>query len=188
MEQTNEELEKKVNNEEVQNDENANMKFEQEPQTEEEKEIQILKKKIEEQKVEIDDNEDRIKRLMAEFENFKKRSDKERAGMYSSVMGDVVTALLPAIDNLEKAAEAETQDEQYKSGVEMVLKQFKDVLTANGVKEIDAVGKTFDPSLHEAVSLVVDENLGQKVIKEEFRKGYMIGDKVLRHSLVVVAN
>ena len=70
----------------------------------------------------------------------------------------------------------------------MVVKQFQDVLTANGVKEIETVGKTFDPSLHEAVSSVVDENLGSKVIKEEYRKGYMIGDKVIRHSLVAVAN
>lgn len=70
----------------------------------------------------------------------------------------------------------------------MCLKQFKDVLKANGVTEIEAEGKTFDPSLHEAVSSVVDENLGAQIVKQEFRKGYMIGDKVLRHSLVVVAN
>lgn len=70
----------------------------------------------------------------------------------------------------------------------MVLKQFKDVLTANGVKEIDTIGKTFDPELHEAVGSVVDENLGEKEIKEEYRKGYIIDGKVIRHSLVVVAN
>ena len=97
-------------------------------------------------------------------------------------------SLLPVLDNLEKAVKAETKDEQYKSGIEMVLTQFKDVLKTNGVVEIETVGKKFDPSLHEAVSLVQDENLGEKEIKEEFRKGYMIGDRVLRHSLVVVAN
>ena len=80
------------------------------------------------------------------------------------------------------------EDESYKQGVELVLKQFKDVLKANGVTEIEAVGKTFDPELHEAVSLVVDENLGEKEVKEEYRKGYKIGDKVIRHSMVVVAN
>ena len=164
------------------------MEFENEPATTEGKKMKKLEKKIEEQKQELDECDDRIKRLMAEFENFKKRSNKERNGMYNSVMGDVVTSLLPAIDNLEKAANAETADEQYKSGVEMVLSQFKDVLKSNGVKEIEAVGKPFDPSLHEAVSSVVDENLGTQVVKEEFRKGYMIGDRVLRHSLVVVAN
>lgn len=171
-----------------QENEQPKMEFENEPATAEEKKMKKLQKKIDEQKQELEECDDRIKRLMAEFENFKKRSNKERAGMYNSVMGDVITSLLPAIDNLEKAATAETTDEQYKNGIEMVLSQFKDVLTANGVKEIKSVGEPFDPSLHEAVSSVVDENLGSKIIKEEFRKGYMIGDRVLRHSLVVVAN
>ena len=151
-------------------------------------EINELKDKINLQKKEIEEKEDRIKRLMAEFENFKKRSDKERTNLYNSVMGDVVTSLLPVIDNLEKAASVEAKDEQYKNGIQMVLNQFKDVLKANGVKEIETIGKKFDPSLHEAVSLVQDSALGEKEIKEEFRKGYMLGDRVLRHSLVVVAN
>lgn len=168
--------------------EQPKMEFENEPKTPEEKKFQKLEKKIEEQKTEIEESVDRIKRLMAEFDNFKKRSNKERNELYNSVMGDVITSLLPAIDNLEKAAQAETSDEQYKNGVTMVLNQFKDVLKSNGVKEIETVGKQFDPSLHEAVSTVVDESLGTQIIKEEFRKGYMIGDRVLRHSLVVVAN
>lgn len=177
-------VEEKKENASNQNEENSNMKFEKKPETVEEK----LQAKIEEQKEEIDEKEDRIKRLMAEFENFKKRSDKERLGMYNSVMGDVVMKLLPVLDNLEKAVAAESKDEQYKNGIEMVEKQFQDVLKANGVKEIESIGKPFDPSLHEAVSLVEDSNLGPKTIKEEYRKGYTIGDKVLRHSLVVVAN
>ena len=151
-------------------------------------EIKSLKEKLTKQKEDLEDKDDRIKRLMAEFENFKKRSDKERTNLYNSVMGDVIISLLPVLDNLEKASKTETKDEQYKNGVEMVLNQFKDVLKANGVTEIETVGKKFDPSIHEAVSLVQDENLGEKEIKEEFRKGYMLGDKVLRHSLVVVAN
>ena len=140
------------------------------------------------QKEKLEEQEDRLKRLMAEFENFKKRSSKERDGLYNTLISDIFTSLLPVIDNLEKAANAQTQDEGYKQGVELVLKQFKDVLKANGVEEIEAVGQTFDPALHEAVASVVDENLGEKEIKEEYRKGYMIGDKVIRHSLVVVAN
>lgn len=183
--------EEQMNNEVTENTEqniNQNMKFETEPQTQEEKEMQILRQKNEEQRKDLEECEDRIKRMMAEFENFKKRSDKERNGLYNSVMGDVITSLLPVLDNLEKAAEAKTNDEQYKSGIEMCLKQFKDVLEKNGVTEIKAVGETFDPSIHEAVSLVVDETLGEKIIKEEYRKGYMLGDKVLRHSLVIVAN
>lgn len=177
-------VEEKKENASNQNEENSNMKFEKKPETVEEK----LQAKIEEQKEEIDEKDDRIKRLMAEFENFKKRSDKERLGMYNSVMGDVVMKLLPVLDNLEKAVAAESKDEQYKNGIEMVEKQFQDVLKANGVKEIESIGKPFDPSIHEAVSLVEDSNLGPKTIKEEYRKGYTIGDKVLRHSLVVVAN
>ncbi len=167
--------------EELKKAENLEAKVEK---SEEEK----LKEKIDIQNKELEEKEDRIKRLMAEFENFKKRSDKERTNLYSSVMGDVVTALLPVLDNLEKASQAETKDEQYKSGIQMVLTQFKEVLKNNGVTEIEAVGKKFDPSIHEAVSLVEDKSLGEKEIKEEYRKGYMIGDKVLRHSLVVVAN
>lgn len=151
-------------------------------------ELKSLKEKLAKQKEDLEDKDDRIKRLMAEFENFKKRSEKERTGLYNSVMGDVITSLLPVLDNLEKATKTETKDEQYKNGIEMVVNQFKDVLKNNGVTEIEAVGKKFDPSLHEAVSLVQDANLGEKEVKEEFRKGYMIGDRVLRHSLVVVAN
>ena len=169
--------------------ENNNVNIENDvKQDNQQDELKALKTKIANQKDEIEEKEDRIKRLMAEFENFKKRSDKERTNLYNSVLGDVITSLLPVLDNLEKAAKAETKDEQYKNGIEMVLNQFKDVLKANGVTEIETVGKKFDPSIHEAVSLVQDENLGEKEIKEEFRKGYMIGDKVIRHSLVVVAN
>lgn len=151
-------------------------------------EINTLKAKIADQKQTIDEQDDRIKRLMAEFENSKKRNDKERTNLYNSVLEDVVKKLLPTIDNLEKATEVKTQDEEYKKGIQMCLDQFKEVLKANGVTEIKTVGEKFDPSLHEAVSSVVDENLGEKVIKEEYRKGYMIGDRVIRHSLVVVAN
>ena len=172
------------NNTDERNQENENMKFEKQEKTE----VDILNEKIEEQKQDIEEKEDRIKRLMAEFENFKKRSDKERTAMYNSVMGDVVMKLLPVLDNLEKAVESTTQDEQYKNGIELVMKQFKEVLNSNGVKEIEAVGQPFDPSLHEAVSLVEDSSLGTKIVKEEYRKGYIIGDRVLRHSLVVVAN
>ena len=140
------------------------------------------------QKEQLNEQEDRLKRLMAEFDNFKKRSAKEREGLYNSLVSDIFSSLLPVIDNLEKASTAETQDEGYKQGVELVLKQFKDVLSANGVNEIEAVGQTFDPEVHEAVGTVVDETLGEKEIKEEYRKGYKIGTKVIRHSMVVVAN
>lgn len=169
--------EEKIENEEKENKENT-------PKNE----MVKLKDTILLQKQQLDEQEDRLKRLMAEFDNFKKRSGKEREGLYNSLVSDIFISLLPVIDNLEKAVEIQTEDENYKQGVELVLKQFKDVLIANGVQEIETVGKTFDPELHEAVSLVVDENLGEKEIKEEYRKGYKIGSKVIRHSMVVVAN
>ncbi len=135
-----------------------------------------------------DDLEDRYKRILAEFENFKKRSGKEREGLYNSILSDVVEVILPVLDNLENASKAETQDEEYKKGVELVLKQFKDVLASKGIEEIKAVGETFDPELHEAVSSIQDESLGEKEIAQEYRKGYKIGNRVIRHSMVVVAN
>ncbi len=147
-----------------------------------------LKQKLEAQKADIEEKDDRLKRLMAEFDNFKKRSSKEREGLYNSLIADIAMSFLPVIDNLEKAVSVKTEDDNYKIGVELVLKQFKEVLASNGVKEIETIGKTFDPELHEAVSSVDDPDLGVQEIKEEYRKGYMIGNKVIRHSLVVVAN
>ncbi len=147
-----------------------------------------LKKTIETQKIQLDEMDDRFKRVAAEFENYKKRSNKEKETLYNSLKSDVISTILPVVDNLEKAVVAKTEDESYKQGVELVLRQFKDVLTMNGVKEIDTIGKTFDPELHEAVASVIDENLGEKEIKEEYRKGYILGNKVIRHSMVVVAN
>lgn len=137
---------------------------------------------------ELDELTDRYKRVLAEFENYKKRSSKERENLYNSILADVVEAMLPVVDNLENAAKAETEDEEYKKGVEMVLQQFKIVLGSKGVEEIKTVGETFDPELHEAVSSIQDEKLGEKEIVEEYRKGYKIGTKVIRHSMVVVAN
>ena len=172
----------------MEENENLEQNDVQEQENEEVSEVTKLKDTILLQKEQLDEQEDRLKRLMAEFDNFKKRSTKEREGLYNSLVSDIFTSLLPVVDNLENAVNAETGDEAYKQGVELVLKQFKDVLAANGVQEIESVGKTFDPELHEAVASVVDETLGEKVIKEEYRKGYKIGNKVIRHSMVVVAN
>ena len=137
---------------------------------------------------ELDELNDRYKRVLAEFENFKKRSGKERETLYNSILGDIVGVFLPIVDNLENAVKAETQDTDYKKGVELVLKQFKDILKAKGVEEIESIGKTFDPSQHEAVSSIQDPEKGTQEIVQEYRKGYKIGSKVIRHSMVVVAN
>ena len=139
-------------------------------------------------KQDYDELDDRYKRILAEFENFKKRSAKEREGLYNSILSDVIEVILPVVDNLENAAKVETKDESYKQGVELVLKQFKDVLSSKGIEEIKTVGETFDPSLHEAVSSVQDDTKGEKEIVQEYRKGYKIGNRVIRHSMVVVAN
>ena len=139
-------------------------------------------------KQDYDELDDRYKRILAEFENFKKRSAKEREGLYNSILADVIEVILPVVDNLENAAKVETKDESYKQGVELVLKQFKDVLSSKGIEEIKTIGETFDPSLHEAVSSVQDDTKGEKEIVQEYRKGYKIGNRVIRHSMVVVAN
>lgn len=162
-------------------EDNKENEMQEEIKVEENSEVARLKE-------ELDNTTDRLKRLMAEFDNFKKRNAKEKELLYSSVLGDVVNGLLPVLDNLEKAASAETEDINYKQGIDLVLKQYVDVLSSFGVKAIDSIGKTFDPELHEAVSMVQDENLGEKEIKEEFRKGYKLGDKVIRHAMVIVAN
>lgn len=137
---------------------------------------------------EIEDLTDRYKRVLAEFENYKKRNQKEREGLYNLILSDVIEVILPVLDNLENASKIETKDEEYKKGVELVLKQFQDVLKSKGVEEINALGETFDPSLHEAVSSIQDDSKGEKEIVQEYRKGYKIGNRVIRHSMVVVAN
>ena len=139
-------------------------------------------------KQDYDELDDRYKRILAEFENFKKRSAKERESLYNSILSDVVEVILPILDNLENAAKVETKDEEYKKGIELVLKQFQDTLKAKGIEEIETVGETFDPQLHEAVSSIQDDTKGEKEIVQEYRKGYKIGNKVIRHSMVVVAN
>ena len=179
--------EKQEKTEKENKDINKNEENAQESKSENNKEKE-QNEQISKLKDELADVKDRHTRLIAEFDNLKKRSAKEREGLYNSIIGDIISSLLPVIDNLEKATEADSKDEEYKKGIELVLKQFKDVLNANGVKEIEAVGQPFDPELHEAVSMIQDENLGEKIVAQEYRKGYMIGNKVIRHSMVVVAN
>lgn len=157
----------------------------------ENKEVQDTKQENKEQnsiETSYDELNDRYKRLLAEFENYKKRSKKERENLYNSLLGDIISGMLPAMDNLENAVKAECKDEQYKQGVELVQKQFKEFLSKHNVEEIPTVGQTFDPSVHEAVSSVQMEGKQPEEIVQEFRKGYKIGSKVLRHSMVVVAN
>ena len=154
---------------------------------EENKKVEEVENATNNQK-EMDELNERYKRLYAEFDNFKKRSSKEKETLRLDITGDIASAILPVIDNLDKAVKANTSDEAYKNGVVMVLKQLNDVLLSFGVEEIKTVGETFDPEVHEAVSHVEDDSKGEKEVVEEFRKGYKIGTKVIRHSMVIVAN
>ena len=160
------------------------MENEEKIETQEEKNDCIIDPKQQE----LDELNDRYKRVLAEFENYKKRSGKERETLYNSILSDIVEVFLPVVDNLENALKIETQDIEYKKGIELVLKQFKDILKTKGVEEIPAMGEIFDPALHEAVSSVQDPDKNSQEIVQEYRKGYKIGSKVIRHSMVVVAN
>lgn len=137
---------------------------------------------------EYDELNDRYKRLLAEFENYKKRSQKEKESIYGMITGDVVSTMLPIMDNLEKAAEAKTEDTAYQDGVKLVARQFREALRSLGLEEIETIGQRFDPEFHEAVSHIDDETKGEQEIVQEYRKGYKIGNKVVRHSMVIVAN
>ena len=127
-------------------------------------------------------------RLMAEYDNYRKRSAKERENIYTDVRVDTVTKFLPVYDNLERALATETSDEAYKKGVEMTFNQLKEVMTKLGVEEIPAVGEAFDPTYHNAVMHIEDEQYGEGIIVEQFQKGFKIGEKVIRFSMVKVAN
>ncbi len=160
---------------------------------EEEKKVDETQEKeesyiIDPKQQELDELNDRYKRVLAEFENYKKRSGKERELLYNSILSDIVEVFLPVVDNLENALKIETQDVEYKKGIELVLKQFKDILKSKGVEEIPGLGEIFDPSLHEAVGSVQDPEKNTQEIVQEYRKGYKIGGKIIRHSMVVVAN
>ena len=172
----------------AENENQANEKEEIKEVTEEVKKENEEKSELQKKQIELDELDDRYKRVFAEFENYKKRTQKERESLYNSVLGDIITNILPIIDNLQMAAEAECKDEGYKKGVELVEKQFKEFLSKNNVQEIPAVGEIFDPSVHEAISSVQDDTKQSGEIVQEFRKGYKLGSKVIRPSMVIVAN
>jgi len=150
--------------------------------------IAKLNKDLEEQKRIADEYVDSLKRNMAEFDNFKKRMNKEKESLYGSILSDVISNLLPVIDNFEKAKDADCTDETYKTGISMIYNQLMELLNKQGVEKIPDLGQTFDPEIHEAVMSVIDASKGEKEIVEVFRTGYRMKDKVVRHSLVKVAN
>ena len=127
-------------------------------------------------------------RLAAEYDNFRKRSQREKDGIYADARAATVEKFLPVYDNLERALSQQTTDEAFKKGVEMTMNQLTNVFEALGVKVFGAAGETFDPTLHNAVMHCEDEALGENVIAEVFQKGFTLGDKVLRFAMVKVAN
>ena len=139
---------------------------------------------------ELSDANDKYMRVCAEYDNFRKRSAKEREGVYADAYIDALTQILPILDNLERAAQYSGDDSEHPlaKGLELTLKSFKEAMEKMGVSEIEALGQKFDPNVHNAVMHVEDENYGENEIVEVFMKGYIRGDKVLRYSMVKVAN
>ena len=131
---------------------------------------------------------DQYLRLAAEYDNFRKRSRKEKEALYTDVKAETAGKFLPVYDDLERALANETSDEAYKKGVELIMAEFKKIMAGLGVEEFGAVGEAFDPNAHNAVMHVENEELGENVIAQVFQKGFRIGEKVIRHAVVQVAN
>ena len=134
------------------------------------------------------EEKDKYLRLAAEYDNYRRRTQKEREALYGDVRADVLLKLLPVYDNLVRALAQETSDEAYRKGVEMIMAQFDAALQKLGVDEIPALGEKFDPTVHNAVMHVDDESLGENEVVEVFQKGFRLGDRVIRFAMVKVAN
>ena len=159
--------------------------------TQKEEKKGFFKKKKDPRDEKIEELNDRVMRQMAEFENFRKRTEKEKSTMYEMGARDMIEKILPIVDNFERGLASIPEDAKgtpFAEGMEKIYKQFQKTLEDAGVKVIEAVGKEFDPNLHNAVMHVEDESLGENVVAEELLKGYTYRDSVVRHSMVKVAN
>ena len=143
---------------------------------------------LEQAKTALAAQEDKYLRLAAEYDNYRKRTAKEKEALWTDIKADTAAAFLPVYDNLERAVNQPTADEAYKKGVEMTMNQLKEVFSKLGIEEIPALGETFDPNLHNAVMHIDDENFGENTIAEVFQAGFRCGEKVIRFSMVKVAN
>lgn len=149
------------------------------------------KKKEDKRDQQIAELEDRVKRQLAEFENFRNRTEKEKSHMYEIGARDIIEKILPVVDNFERGLATVTEDQKsnpYAEGMDKIYKQLMTTLTDLGVRPIEAVGQEFDPNFHNAVMHIEDEELGENIVAEEFQKGYTYRDNVIRHSMVKVAN
>ena len=147
--------------------------------------LEAEKESLEKEKAALSD---KYLRLCAEYDNFRRRSQKEKENLCGDVKADIVQKFLPVYDNLERALKQGTEDEAYRKGVEMIMTQFAGTLEKLGVKKIESLGRTFDPVFHNAVMHVEDESLGENTIVEVFQEGFTLGDKVIRFAMVKVAN
>ena len=139
-------------------------------------------------RADLSSEKDKYLRLAAEYDNYRKRSARERDNIYADVKADTLSKLLPVYDNLERALKNPTADEAYRKGVEMTMNQFLETLKAMGVTPIEAEGQTFDPTKHNAVMHCEDPERGEQEIVQEFQKGFKMGERVIRFSMVQVAN
>jgi molecular chaperone GrpE len=152
------------------------------------KEIDDLTAKLEESEKKIGEADDKYLRLCAEYDNYRKRTSKEKLEIFSDSTIKCIAEILPVLDNFERAIESECSDESFKNGMQMIYNQFSDSLKKIGVTEMEAMGAEFDPNLHNAIKQMEDENFGENTVCEVFQKGYMYNDKVIRHAVVAVAN
>ena len=153
--------------------------------------IENLKEKLNEKTKKCEEYFELLQRTAAEFDNYKKRTVKEKDALYSEATSDAIASFLPVVDNIERAVQAAETNGDIKSlkdGIELVYRQFKDVMQKLGVEEIKCLGESFDPNLHNAVMHIEDDSCGENVVVDEFQKGYILKDKVIRHSMVKVAN
>jgi len=188
----NKELEKEKTESEASKEETKASDTEnKETSKEEKKEEKASEKKKDPKDEKIDELNDKLKRSMAEFDNYRKRTDKEKSAMYEIGAKDVIEKILPIVDNFERGLNSIPEDAKgtaFADGMEKIYKQFVKILDDMGVKPIEAVGKPFDPNFHNAVMHVEDENLGENVVAAELQKGYTYKDSIVRHSMVQVAN
>ena len=187
-----EETQETANNNQMENEEYSEAcdGVSENDETAEDDELNIVKKQKEENKKlqeELDMTKDRLLRVTAEYDNYRKRTTKEKEGIYSDAYVDVLKEIVPIIDNLERAIAADGSVEDLKKGIEMTIKGCQDSFTKLGIEEIDASGE-FDPNVHNAVMHIEDESLDKNVIAEVFQKGYKKDDKIIRHTMVKVAN
>ena len=162
--------------------------LQEEAPTEPEKEAPKEESELEKAQAALAKEHDQYLRLAAEFDNFRKRSRKEKEDLYRDVRAETVGKFLPVFDDLERALANETADEAYKKGVELIMTELRKIMTGLGVEEFGEKGDPFDPNAHNAVMHVENEELGENVIAQVFQKGFRIGDKVIRHAVVQVAN